>query len=295
MEGYGEQAYLDLLRKILETGDIRMDRTGTGTKALFGEMLKFDMADGFPLFTTKQLFIRGIFEELMFFIRGQTNNKVLTEKGVHIWDEWAKSDGDLGPIYGKQWRNWESISRNLRNVNSKHIGSEVIKSGARNDLYEDHIDQLDNLIDGLRGSPNSRYHIVMAWNPAENHRMALPPCHMMFQCFVSGGRLSLQMYQRSVDSFLGLPFNIASYALLLHLLAQQTGLDPGELTWIGGDTHIYNTHISQVKEQLIRKPHLFPTLVLPNIVPNHIEDYEFDMIRIENYDPWPSIKAPIAV
>lgn len=292
----GEQGYLWLLGNIIEGGDERMDRTGTGTRALFGEKLKFHLTAGFPLMTTKKLYWKGIVEELLFFIRGQTDNNILKERGVHIWDEWEKEGGNLGPVYGKQWRDWESISRNMKNVHSRHIGSSFDAHGGRSDLYEDHIDQLANLIKGLRENPFSRYHIVSAWNPAELHLMALPPCHMMFQCFVTkDGELSLQIYQRSCDTFLGVPFNVASYALLTHMLAQQAGLTPGWLTWIGGDTHLYLNHLDQVREQIARVPRAFPQLIMPTEIPKSIEDYEYSDFILENYNPYPPIKAPIAV
>jgi thymidylate synthase len=291
----GEQQYLDLLRKIINEGDERLDRTGVGTRALFGESMKFDLADGFPLLTTKRIFFRGVFEELEFFIRGQSSNKILKDKGIHIWDEWEREDGDLGRVYGVQWRDWQSITRNMKDVNSIQIGHTFTKKGHRTDLFEDHIDQLADLIKCIKENPFSRYQVVLAWNPAEKHLQALPPCHMFFQTFVAKGRLSLQMYQRSCDTLLGVPFNIASYALLTHLLAQQTGLEPGVFTWIGGDVHVYNNHISQVNEQLTRVPKPFPRLILPNISPDNIEDYEFDMIRLEGYEPYAGISAPIAI
>lgn len=262
-----DHQYEDLLREILETGVPKDDRTGTGTRSLFARQLRYDLAEGFPAITTKSLYWHGVVGELLWFLQGGTNVRWLQENQIHIWDEWADENGDLGPIYGHQWRAWPT-------------------SG-------DAVDQIAHLIETLNTNPDSRRLVVSAWNVSDLPQMALPPCHMFFQCWVAAGRLSLQIYQRSCDMFLGVPFNIASYALLTHMLAQQSGLKPGELVWTGGDCHIYDNHVDQVREQLGREPYPFPTLVLEK-APS-IDDYTFEMIRLENYQHHPKISAPIAV
>jgi len=261
--------YLDLMQEILEKGATKTDRTGTGTLSVFGRQLRFDLADGFPLVTTKKLHLRSIIYELLWFLRGDTNIKYLKDNGVSIWDEWADENGDLGPVYGSQWRSWPT-------PDGKGI------------------DQIKNVIHQIRSKPDSRRHIVSAWNPAEVDNMALPPCHALFQFYVADGKLSCQLYQRSADYFLGVPFNIASYALLLHMFAQQCDLEPGEFVWTGGDVHLYSNHIEQVKLQLSRSPYPLPQLVIKRRPPS-IFDYEFEDFEIVNYQAHPSIKAPIAV
>jgi thymidylate synthase len=261
--------YLDLGRHILTTGVKKADRTGTGTISVFGYQMRFNLRDGFPLITTKKLHLRSIIYELLWFINGDTNIKYLKDNGVSIWDEWADENGDLGPVYGYQWRNWP----------------------ARNG---ETIDQISKLIAQLKKSPDSRRHIVTAWNPADVDNMALPPCHAMFQFYVAEGKLSCQLMQRSTDYFLGLPFNIASYSLLTHMVAQQCDLEVGDFVWTGGDTHIYNNHIDQVKLQLSREPFPLPTLVLQR-KPASIFEYAFEDFKIQNYQSHPGIKAPIAV
>ena len=263
------QPYLDLMRRILDEGVEQHDRTGTGTLSVFGHQMRFDLAKGFPLLTTKKLHIRSILIELLWFLRGETNVRWLQENRVSIWDEWADEAGELGPVYGKQWRRWETAD-----------GREV--------------DQIQALIDLIRRDPGSRRQLVTAWNPGDIGRMALPPCHLMFQTYVANGRLSLQMYQRSADVFLGVPFNIASYALLTHMLAQQCDLEPGDFVWTGGDCHLYANHLEQAREQLGRAPRLLPTLKLLRR-PADISDYRFEDFEIADYDPHPHIKAEVAV
>ena len=260
--------YEDLLRDILDNGSRRDDRTGTGTLGVFGRQMRFDLSRGFPLLTTKKLHLRSIIVELLWFLRGDTNTGWLKENGCSIWDEWADENGDLGPVYGKQWRSWATPDGRS-------------------------IDQIERLIEGLKTNPNSRRHIVSAWNPADVEDMALPPCHCLFQFFVADGKLSCQLYQRSADVFLGVPFNIASYSLLTHMFAQQAGLTVGELIWTGGDCHIYNNHIEQVKEQLSREPRPYPQLELRK-APSLFE-YSFDDIKVVGYDPHPTITAEVAV
>jgi thymidylate synthase len=261
--------YLDLLRTVLETGIDRPDRTGTGTRSIFGYQMRFDLAEGFPLVTTKKLHLKSIIYELLWFLRGETNARWLQERGVKIWDEWADENGDLGPVYGSQWRSWPD----------GHGGT---------------IDQIDKLVAGIRANPSSRRHIVTAWNPAEVDEMALPPCHCLFQFYVANGKLSCQLYQRSGDVFLGVPFNIASYALLTHMVAEVTGLMPGEFVHSFGDVHLYANHFDQARLQLSRSPRALPTLKLNHGVTS-LFDFTFEDIAITGYDPDPAIKAEVAV
>jgi thymidylate synthase len=261
--------YLALIQQILATGVPQADRTGVGTLAIFGHQMRFDLADGFPLVTTKKLHLRSIIHELLWFLRGETNIAYLKANGVSIWDEWADANGDLGPVYGKQWRDWQSADGR-------------------------HIDQIAALIAEIRANPASRRQIVSAWNPGELHAMALAPCHCLFQTAVSHGRLHLQLYQRSCDVFLGLPFNIASYALLLSMLAQQCGLEPGEFVWTGGDVHIYQNHLEQVRLQLTRAPLPLPRLNLLRQAPA-IDEYRYEDFEIAGYQAHPAIKGAIAV
>ena len=261
--------YLDLLSDILETGTRKTDRTGTGTLSVFGRQLRFDLSKGFPLVTTKRIHLRSIIYELLWFLKGDTNIRYLQDNGVSIWDEWADEKGDLGPVYGSQWRSWPA-------------------PGGR------HIDQISLLLNQIKTKPDSRRHIVTAWNPAEVENMALPPCHALFQFYVADGKLSCQLYQRSCDTFLGLPFNIASYALLTHMVAQQCDLLPGEFVWTGGDVHLYSNHLDQTKLQLTREPFPLPKLVIHR-KPDSIFDYQFEDLEIAGYQFHPGIKAPIAV
>ena len=263
------KAYLDLMQQILETGSDKADRTGTGTRSIFGHQMRFDLAEGFPLVTTKKCHLRSIIHELLWFLNGDTNIAYLTEHGVKIWDEWADDNGDLGPVYGKQWRSWPTPDGQ-------------------------HIDQISELVKLLIDDPDSRRMIVCAWNVGELNQMALLPCHCLFQFYVADGKLSCQLYQRSCDVFLGLPFNIASYALLTHMLAQQAGLEVGEFIWTGGDTHLYSNHMEQVDLQLSREPRALPTLTI-NRKPDSIFDYKFEDFEISGYDPYPHIKAPVAI
>ena len=261
--------YLDLLSHVLENGTDRGDRTGTGTRSVFGHQMRFDLSEGFPLLTTKKLHIRSILYELLWFLQGASNVRWLQERGVSIWDEWADENGDLGPVYGVQWRSWPDG-----------------QGGA--------IDQIEKLVDGIRNNPNSRRHIVSAWNPAEIDEMALPPCHVLFQFYVADGKLSCQLYQRSADIFLGVPFNIASYAFLTHMVAHVTGLEPGDFVHTFGDTHLYHNHFEQARLQLTRTPKTLPKLMIKREVPS-IFDFEFEDFEIVGYEADPSIKAPIAV
>lgn len=262
-----DHQYEDLLREILTHGTPKGDRTGTGTRSVFARQLRYDLSQGFPAITTKSLYWHGVVGELLWFLAGSTNNRWLQENNIQIWNEWADADGNLGPVYGHQWRAWPTAD------------------GA--------VDQVANLIETLKNDPDSRRMVVSAWNVSDLPAMALAPCHMFFQCWVGAGRLSLQIYQRSCDMFLGVPFNIASYALLTHMLAQQTGLEVGELVWTGGDCHIYNNHTDQVREQLSREPYPFPNLEL-EAAPS-IDEYTFDMIRLVDYQHHPRIAAPVAV
>ncbi len=263
------KVYLDLMQRILDEGVKRGDRTGTGTLSLFGTQMRFDLSQGFPLLTTKKVHLRSIIYELLWFLHGDTNIKYLHDHKVTIWDEWADENGDLGPVYGKQWRRWECADGRV-------------------------IDQVANVVEQIKHNPNSRRLIVSAWNVADVDQMALPPCHMMFQFYVAQGKLSCMLYQRSCDFFLGVPFNIASYALLTMMMAQQCDLEPGEFVWTGGDTHLYLNHLEQAQEQLSRTPRALPKMLIKRR-PESIFDYEFEDFELVNYDPYPVIKAPIAV
>jgi thymidylate synthase len=261
--------YLDLMRHVRDHGARKNDRTGTGTLSVFGYQMRFDLGDGFPAVTTKKLHFRSIIHELLWFLRGDTNTQYLHEHGVSIWDEWADDNGDLGPVYGYQWRSWPAPDGR-------------------------HIDQIENVLEQLRHTPDSRRIIVSAWNVADLENMALQPCHAFFQFYVSDGRLSCQLYQRSADIFLGVPFNICSYALLTHMLAQQTGLKAGEFIWTGGDCHLYLNHLEQVDEQLSRKPLPLPQLVIKRRPPS-LFAYQYEDFEIAGYLSHTAIKAPIAV
>jgi thymidylate synthase len=261
--------YHDLLQHLLDNGVKKEDRTGTGTYSVFGHQMRFNLAEGFPLMTTKKLHTRSIFHELLWFLKGDTNIAYLKENGVSIWDEWADENGDLGPVYGYQWRSWPNPD-----------GSST--------------DQIVNLVNGLKNNPNSRRHIVSAWNPSFIEEMALPPCHCLFQFYVAEGKLSCQLYQRSCDTFLGVPFNIASYALLVHMIAQVCDLEVGDFVWTGGDVHLYTNHVDQAKLQLTREHRTLPTLKL-NPEVKDLFAFTIDDISIENYDPHPHIKAAVAV
>jgi thymidylate synthase len=261
--------YHRLLDRLLNTGNIKSDRTGTGTRSLFGEQLRFDLAEGFPLLTTKRVHFKSIAEELLWFIRGESNVRSLQARGVSIWDEWADSEGELGPVYGVQWRRWKRP-----------------EGGA--------IDQLSDVLAQIKANPDSRRLLVSAWNPADVPQMRLPPCHLLYQFYVAGGKLSCQMYQRSADAFLGLPFNIASYALLTHMVAQVSGLGLGELILALGDVHLYRNHEAQAQEQLSRTERPLPSLRL-NPAVRDLFSFQYEDIFLENYDPHPALKAPVAV
>ena len=264
------QQYLDLLRDIRENGVDRSDRTGTGTRSVFGRMMRFDLSKGFPLMTTKKVYWKGVVYELLWFLKGDTNVKYLQNHNVHIWDEWADSKGNLGPVYGAQWRDFRDHRTATEGV-----------------------DQISQVVESIKNNPNSRRHLVVAWNPIDLPLMALPPCHCLFQFYVADGKLSCRLDQRSCDVFLGLPFNIASYSLLTHMIAATVGLDVGEFVWMGGDTHIYHNHFDQVEEQLSRTPRQLPKLEINR--KDSVFDYDFDDFKVVGYDPYPVIKAPIAV
>jgi len=261
--------YLDLLDRILKEGAKKEDRTGTGTLSVFGNQMRFNLNDGFPLLTTKKLHLKSIIYELLWFLQGDTNVKYLQEHGVRIWNEWADENGDLGPVYGHQWRSWPAADGKT-------------------------IDQISNVVEQLKHNPDSRRMIVTAWNPAEVDQMALPPCHCLFQFYVANGRLSLQLYQRSADTFLGVPFNIASYALLLMMMAQVTGLETGDFIHTTGDTHLYLNHLEQARLQLTRTPRPLPRMLInPDV--KSIFDFRYEDFELEGYDPWPHIKAEVSV
>ena len=276
------QQYLDLLQNILDNGEVKEDRTGTGTRSFFGHQMRFDLSQGFPILTTKKIFFKGVVYELLWFLNGSTNNNDLKNEGVHIWDEWETETGDLGPIYGYQWRSWPTTNG-------------------------EQIDQIDKVIDQIKHNPDSRRIIVSAWNVADlpdetispqeniaNKKMALAPCHALFQFFVSEGKLSCQLYQRSCDTFLGLGFNIASYSLLTSMIAQQCDLKIGEFIWTGGDVHLYLNHLEQARQQLSRSPHPLPKLKIKT-KPNSIFDYRFEDFELINYQSHPHIPAPISI
>ena len=261
--------YLDLLKRIMDEGAVKHDRTGVGTKSVFGHQMRFDLSEGFPLLTTKKVHLKSIIYELLWFISGDTNIKYLKDHGVSIWDEWADEKGDLGPVYGHQWRSWPAPDGRS-------------------------IDQLKQVVETIRNNPDSRRMLVCAWNPGEVDKMALPPCHCLFQFYVADGKLSCQLYQRSADTFLGVPFNIASYALLTMMIAQDCGLKPGEFIHTTGDTHIYLNHFDKVREQLSREPRPLPRMIL-NPEVKSVFDFKYEDFTLEGYDPWPAIKAPVAV
>ncbi len=263
------QQYLDLVDRILTTGVDKSDRTGTGTRSVFGHQMRFDLADGFPLVTTKKVHVKSVVVELLWFLQGSTNVRWLQERGVSIWDEWADPEGELGPVYGKQWRSWPTPDGR-------------------------HIDQIAAVIASLRQNPDSRRHLVSAWNVADVSDMALPPCHALFQFYVADGRLSCQLYQRSADVFLGVPFNIASYALLTQMVAQVVGLAPGDFVHTLGDAHLYANHLEQARLQLTRDPRPLPSLTLNSAI-REIDDFTVDDIAVLGYEPHPAIRAPIAV
>ncbi|GGO37918.1 thymidylate synthase [Deinococcus humi] len=263
------QPYLDLMRQILEHGAVKTDRTGTGTRSLFGAQLRFDLADGFPLVTTKKIHLKSVIHELLWFLSGSSNVGYLRDHGVRIWDEWADEAGELGPVYGVQWRSWPTADGRQ-------------------------IDQIREVVDAIRANPDSRRLIVSAWNVGEIGAMALPPCHVLFQFYVADGRLSCQLYQRSADMFLGVPFNIASYALLTMMVAQVTGLQPGDFIWTGGDCHLYSNHLEQAREQLSRDPRPLPTMHL-NPEVRDLLAFRYEDFKLLNYDPHPHIKAVVAV
>lgn len=261
--------YLDLMRHVLEHGDRKTDRTGTGTLSVFGWQMRYPLNQGFPLLTTKRLHTRSIIHELLWFLQGETNIRYLKDNGVSIWDEWADEEGELGPVYGKQWRHWEAAD------------------GSR-------IDQIAQLVEGLKRNPDSRRHLVSAWNPGEVDRMALPPCHALFQFYVANGKLSCQLYQRSADIFLGVPFNVASYALLTLMVAQVCGFEAGDFVWTGGDCHLYLNHLDQAQEQLGRAPRALPKMSL-NPEVKDLFAFRFEDFTLSGYDPHPHIKAPVAI
>ncbi len=261
--------YLEFMRHVKEHGAVKTDRTGTGTLSVFGHQMRFDLQQGFPLLTTKKVHLKSIIHELIWFLQGSTNIAYLKENGVSIWDEWADADGNLGPIYGYQWRSWPAPNG-------------------------EHIDQISQVLEQIRSTPDSRRMIVSAWNVADVPNMKLPPCHAFFQFYVADGKLSCQLYQRSADIFLGVPFNIASYAILTHMMAQQAGLEVGDFVWTGGDCHLYSNHLEQVDLQLSRTPKELPRLAIRR-KPDSLFDYRFEDFEVEGYDPHPAIKAPVAV
>jgi len=261
--------YLEFMRHVKEHGAIKTDRTGTGTRSVFGYQMRFDLQQGFPLLTTKKVHLKSIIHELIWFLQGSTNIAYLKENGVSIWDEWADAEGNLGPIYGYQWRSWPAPNG-------------------------EHIDQITQVLEQIRSTPDSRRMIVSSWNVADVPKMKLPPCHALFQFYVADGKLSCQLYQRSADIFLGVPFNIASYAILTHMMAQQAGLEVGDFVWSGGDCHLYSNHMQQVELQLARELRELPRLRIKR-TPDSLFDYRFDDFEIEGYDPHPGIKAPVAV
>lgn len=267
--------YLDLLQHIMKNGVDKGDRTGTGTRSVFGYQMRFDLEKGFPLLTTKKIHLKSVIYELLWFLRGETNVRWLQEHGVKIWNEWADENGDLGPVYGSQWRSWQASPGDPH----KRLSS---------------IDQIANVIESIKTNPNSRRHIVTAWNPVEVDDMALPPCHLLFQFYVANGKLSCQLYQRSCDTFLGVPFNIASYALLTMMVAHVCKLELGEFIWTGGDVHIYSNHFEQVKELLAREPRKLPKMAL-NAFVRDIDKFTYRDFALAKYNPHPAIKAPIAV
>ncbi len=264
--------YEDLLRKVLEEGADKGDRTGTGTRSIFGAQLRYNLAESFPLLTTKKVYFHGVIGELLWFLKGSSNINWLLEHNVHIWDEWADENGDLGPVYGVQWRSWPAPTPEDPNRT---------------------IDQISNVLDLIKNHPDSRRMVVSAWNPAEVEKMALPPCHALFQFYVANGKLSCQLYQRSCDMFLGVPFNIASYSLLTMMMAQQAGLEPGEFVWTGGDCHVYDNHVDQFLEQLSRDPYPYPTIEIRKA--DSLFDYQYEDFTIVGYQHHPTIKAPVAV
>lgn len=277
------EAYLSLLQTILDEGVDRDDRTGTGTRSIFGHQMRFDLTKGLPTVTTKKLYLKGVFQELIWFLSGSTNVQYLQDNGVRIWDEWAEEDGELGPVYGHQWRSWPVY---LPSGKNPHTGEQ---------RYRKHyMDQMEMLIKRLKRFPESRRHIVSAWNVGDLHKMALPPCHLMFQFYVADGRLSCQLYQRSADCFLGVPFNIVSYATLTHMVAQVCDLRVGDFVHTLGDAHIYHNHFDQVREQLSRTPLPLPTLKL-NPEVRDLNDFTYEDIEVVGYQSHPAIKAPIAV
>ncbi|QJE02558.1 thymidylate synthase [Massilia forsythiae] len=261
--------YHDLMRHVLDHGAVKTDRTGTGTRSVFGHQMRFNLQDGFPLVTTKKVHLKSIIHELIWFLAGSTNIAYLKQNGVSIWDEWADAGGELGPVYGYQWRSWPAPDG-------------------------EHIDQIAQVLEQIRHTPDSRRMIVSSWNVADVPKMKLPPCHALFQFYVADGKLSCQLYQRSADIFLGVPFNIASYALLTHMMAQQAGLDVGDFIWTGGDCHLYANHIEQAELQLSREPRPLPRLVIKR-KPDSLFDYRFEDVEVTGYDPHPAIKAPVAV
>ena len=265
--------YLDLLKRITTEGIRKEDRTGTGTLSVFGHQMRFDLSEGFPLLTTKKLHLKSIIHDLLWFLQGDTNVKYLQENGVRIWNEWADENGDLGPVYGKQWRAFETLDKN---------GNRVV------------VDQIKEVINQIKTHPDSRRLLVCAWHPGQTDDMALPPCHTLFQFYIANGKLSLQLYQRSADTFLGVPFNIASYALLLMMVAQVTGYEPGEFVHTTGDTHLYLNHLQQVEEQLSRTPRPLPRMVI-NPQVKDIFSFQYDDFHLTDYNPWPHIKAEVSV